>query len=202
MSQETLHLQSGRCLQKRRDAWVLQPDARTVLVTFDGDAVAMTDPDTNNTVNDRIGTAVKKKTAKSSSASTSKWHTYNDFVDTVSPQLDPVESLVWFHIFRRTDASTGMAKMALAALAERTGRSERTVIRAVDKLLRLGVLERVVRGSRQGGGSVYKLADRPSSVVAGKLTRRRGAIRPTRASAHDARDEKGRYSKDAMGVGS
>lgn len=208
MKAALLQLPDGRTLEERRGAWILQPDGITVAVGQAGDELRVTDPDTGELVyagplaTEPAGRTAGTRSAKASQASQSKWHTYNDFIDSVAPSLDPVEAMVWLHIFRRMDASTGLAKMALAALADRLGRSERTIIRAVDKLLSLGVLERVTRGSRQGGGSVYRLAASPSAAVAGKAARRPASRRPGRRSQHDSRDGQGRYSKPAMGVGS
>lgn len=208
MTGDSLELPGGRTLHKRRGAWILQPDGITVKVEQAGDELRVMDPDTDELVYagpvaaEAAPEAAHTKPVKASPGSQSKWHTYNDFIDGVAPSLDPVESLVWFHIFRRMDAATGLAQMALAALADRLGRSERTVIRAVDKLLRLGVLERVTRGSRQGGGSVYRVVARPSAAVAGKAVRRPPARRSGCRSKHDSRDGQGRYSKPAIGVGS
>ena len=207
MTQDRIYLPDGRTLHQRRGAWILQPDGVTVAVEHGDGGVTVTEPDTGELVYtgplaSKANGEAGRKPAQASLASKAKWHTYNDFVDNVAPSLDPVEALVWFQMFRRMDATTGLAKMALAALSDRLGRSERTIIRAVDRLLRLGVLERVTRGSRQGGGSVYRLAARPSVAAAGKAASRTAPRRLSHRPQHDSRDGQGRYSKRAIGVGS
>jgi DNA-binding MarR family transcriptional regulator len=106
-----------------------------------------------------------------------RWLTLNTFVDSVARHLEPHEVAVWLVVFRWTQDDT--AEIRLADIAGRIGKSTRTVKRAVDRLVDVGLLERLRRGTRQGGPSRYRLEPEPASAIP--------KLAPAAAPQHDAR---------------
>jgi hypothetical protein len=127
-----------------------------------------------------------------------RWHTLNTFVDAVARYLDVAEQAVWFAVFRLTQDDT--ADVSLQAIAGRVGKSTRTVQRAIDTLVDAGLLERLKRGTRQGGPSRYRLEPDPSAA----LPRLQANASPQgdtddtlkRTPKHQRRDEKGAFQRD------
>ncbi len=85
-----------------------------------------------------------------------RWQDLNAFVDGTMRHIDGTSAKVWFALFR--DArSNGIAKASNADLARRTGMSVRSVFNARRRLLGLGLIELVRRGSLATGASVYRV---------------------------------------------
>jgi len=140
-----------------------------------------------------------KPTGKSTSKSTggrSRWVTLNTFVDRVARHLDDHEVAVWFVVFRWTQDDH--AEIRMADIAGRLGKSTRAVQRAVDRLLEVGLLERLKRGTRQGGPSRYRLEPDPS-VALPRLATETGSQHDTRDTLkptpkHGRRDRRGAFT--------
>lgn len=125
-----------------------------------------------------------------------RWATLNTFVDRVARHLDDHEVAVWFVVFRWTQDDH--AEIRIADIAARLGKSTRATIRAVDRLLEVGLLERLKRGSRQGGPSRYRLDPDPAIAIP-KLTADTGSKSDTsdtlkRVPKHQRRDGRGTFT--------
>lgn len=97
------------------------------------------------------------------SADRKRWVTLNTFVDRVARHLDAHEVAVWLVVFRWTQDDH--AELRIADIAARLGKSCRAVQRAIDRLLDAGLLERMKRGTRQGGPSRYRLEPDPAVAL-------------------------------------
>jgi DNA-binding transcriptional ArsR family regulator len=125
-----------------------------------------------------------------------RWVTLNTFVDRVARHLEAHEIAVWFVVFRWTQDDH--AEIRIADIAGRVGKSDRSVQRAVDRLLEVGLLERLKRGTRQGGPSRYRLEPDPS-VALPKLSPGTGSQPDTcvtlkRTPKHQQRDRRGAFT--------
>ncbi len=110
--------------------------------------------------------AKPESTAKNRSPKTSdrsRWKTFNTFVDRVARYLDDAEQEAWYVLFRWTQDDT--AEIRLDDIAVKIGKSTRTVSRAVDRLIEVRLLDRLKRGTRQGGPSRYRLEPDPSVAL-------------------------------------
>lgn len=159
MIEQTIHLATGRSLQKRRGSWVLQPDGRTVEITVEGQNVTITDPDSGRVINDRLNQqqadplqAHSTKPTRSS-ADASRWATLNAFVDTAMADLSRAELAVWLVLYR--DVREGAARTGMDDIARRAGCHRGSVVRAVQSLQARGLIRLVRRGRKNGGTSVY-----------------------------------------------
>jgi DNA-binding MarR family transcriptional regulator len=70
-------------------------------------------------------------------------------------KLSRAEIAVWLILYR--DTKDGVARTAQSDLARRAGVNERTVRRAIKKLVRKGLLEVVRQGGLVQGMSVYRV---------------------------------------------
>jgi predicted transcriptional regulator len=146
-----------------------------------------------------VAPARVKPTGRSTSKSRGdrgRWVTLNTFVDRVARHLDDHEVAVWFVVFRWTQDDH--AEIRMADIAGRLGKSTRAVQRAVDRLLEVGLLERLKRGTRQGGPSRYRLEPDPS-VALPRLARDTGSQHDTRDTLkptpkHRRRDRRGAFT--------
>lgn len=120
--------------------------------------------------------------------------TLNTFVDAVGRYLQSSDREVWHVLFRFADGATNVAEVRLADIACRLGRHSRTVARSIDRLSDAGLVERIKRGTRQGGPSRYLIDPEPGRHAAalrksmdarcdGQESRRRGDGRPPKRSS-------------------
>jgi hypothetical protein len=79
----------------------------------------------------------------------------NAFADFTLAALDRNELAVWLLLFR--DARDGIARTSQRNLARRAGACERTVRRAVNRLVGRGLLDVVRRGRLLTGPSAYRV---------------------------------------------
>jgi hypothetical protein len=98
----------------------------------------------------------------SAQKSRTRFNTLNTFVDAVGRYLPPSDREVWHVLFRFADGATNIAEVRHADIAPRLGFHTRTVKRSIDRLIACGLLERLKRGTRQGGPSRYRLDPEPS----------------------------------------
>lgn len=80
----------------------------------------------------------------------------NWFVDSVLAELGPVDSTIWFVLYRDARID-GTATAAVSDLSRRSGFCEAAVRRALRRLRDRGLVRRLKRGSLSGGPSVYRL---------------------------------------------
>ena len=139
------------------------------------------------------------KAAASTSRSTGgrgRWLTFNTFVDRVARHLELHEQAVWMVIYRTVQDDT--AEIGVEDIATKINRSTRTVKRAVDRLVAVGLLERLRRGTKQSGPTRYRLEADPA-VALPRLTPATAAQRDTsdtlkRTPKHQKRDRRGAFS--------
>lgn len=91
--------------------------------------------------------------------------TFNTFVDAVGRYLPAADREVWHVLFRFADAATNVAEVRLADIAARLDCHTRTTSRSVDRLCATGLVERIKRGTRQGGPSRYRIDPEPARHV-------------------------------------
>jgi CRP-like cAMP-binding protein len=79
----------------------------------------------------------------------------NSFVDGMLRSLKRNELAVWLILYR--DTRDGVACTSQADIARRAGTSKRTVIRALGRLQKLGLVELLRRGTMHGLPSSYRV---------------------------------------------
>jgi len=139
------------------------------------------------------------KVAASTSKSTGgrgRWLTFNTFVDRVARHLELHEQAVWMVIYRTVQDDT--AEIGVEDIATKINRSTRTVKRAVDRLVAVGLLERLRRGTKQSGPTRYRLEADPA-VALPRLAPATDSQRDTsdtlkRTPKHQKRDRHGAFS--------
>jgi len=89
-----------------------------------------------------------------------RFATLNTFVDVGMANLKPTEQAVWFVLWRDTKPN-GLAASSQLHIARRIGRSDRTVRRAIDRLVTLGFLQVVRRGGIRQGPAYYRVFPLP-----------------------------------------
>lgn len=169
-------------------------------VTYQGDDAGgqLVDRDgrTIREVKPSPGKSSRRREDSTSRPDRRRWVTLNTFVDRVARHLDAHEVAVWLVLFRWTQDDH--AEIRLEDIAGRVGKSTRAVSRAVDRLLEVGLIERLKRGTRQGGPSRYRLEPDPAAALP-KLTDGRESqpdagdtLRP--APKHRKRDRRGAFT--------
>lgn len=86
----------------------------------------------------------------------------NAFADYGARLVDPTAQAVWWILWRETKPD-GLARISFGRLAECTGRSRRTAVRAVGRLAKAGLLTVVRRGNLREGPSTYRAHGVPKS---------------------------------------
>lgn len=120
-----------------------------------------------NTTNGQPAQRHRRRSSKSSrlparEKSRRRFVTMNSFVDYVGRYLHANDREVWHVLFRFADAETNTAEIRLEDIAVRLDRHPRTVSRSVDRLIRARLVERLKRGTRQGGPSRYLVDPDPT----------------------------------------
>jgi hypothetical protein len=95
----------------------------------------------------------KGKTGKRSAGE--RFRTLNNFVDFTLAELSRAEIAVWLILYR--DTRDGTARTGMADIARRAGCSRRQIVRAVQRLEKLGLLKVVHRGGFRRGASRYRV---------------------------------------------
>lgn len=156
-----------------------------------------------DTVREIVAQAAKVPAPAKAAASTSKstsgrgrWLTFNTFVDRVARHLELHEQAVWMVIYRVAQDDT--AEVGVEDIATKINRSTRTVKRAVDRLVEVGLLERLRRGTKQSGPTRYRLEADPA-VALPKLAPATVPQRDTgdtlkHPPKHQKRDRRGAFS--------
>lgn len=177
MSTGAILLADGRTLRptRRRTIFTLPPpDETTVRVEIENNLVRMFQPCPGGAQLEEAtiaaGEAETGRPARRSPTATSKavgqrWVTMNQFIDDIARHLDDTERATWHVLYRHADAATSTVEVGIATMAEKVGRSTRSVMRAIDQLVSYGLLERLHRGRRQTGPSRYRLATRPADSL-------------------------------------
>lgn len=96
---------------------------------------------------------------KPTSTSAGRWSEFNNFVDVALRDLGNTAAAVWFVLFR--DARGGVARCSQKWIAERIGKSTRTVHDAVKELIAAGLVDKVRQGYVGGGTNVYRVRALP-----------------------------------------
>lgn len=84
-----------------------------------------------------------------------RFATLNSFVDFCLAKLNRNEMAVWMILFR--DTRQGSVRTSQADLARRAGVCDRTVRRAIKRLLDMGLLQVLWQGGLGRGASVYRI---------------------------------------------
>lgn len=128
-----------------------------------------------------------------------RFATFNTFVDAVGRYLPASDREVWHVLFRFADAATNVAEVRLADIAARLNCHARTTSRSVDRLCRTGLVERIKRGTRQGGPSRYRIDPEPARHLdalrqAWEATQRPDDAGRPRASRTPSRAASGKFT--------
>jgi hypothetical protein len=83
----------------------------------------------------------------------------NAFVDVSMRKLNRGEIAVWLVLFR--DTRDGIAQTSQADIARRCGISDRTVRRAIERLVKHGLLTLAYQGGPNRGASKYRVLGTP-----------------------------------------
>jgi hypothetical protein len=84
-----------------------------------------------------------------------RFRTLNNFVDFSLGKLSRAQIAVWLILYRDTRDDT--ARTGMADIARRAGCSRRHIVRAVQRLEKLGLLKVVQRGGFRRGASHYRV---------------------------------------------
>ena len=76
-------------------------------------------------------------------------------VDQILKHISPGAGIVWLVLFR--NAYEGKARISVERIASFCSFGERQVVRHVNELVERGIVRRAVRGSKNGGPTVYEL---------------------------------------------
>lgn len=125
--------------------------------------------------------------------------TFNTFVDAVGRYLPASDREVWHVLFRFADAASNVAEVRLADIAARLACHTRTTSRSVDRLCAAGLVERIKRGTRQGGPSRYRIDPEPARHVdalrrAWEARQRPAGDRANRAARQPSRAASGKFT--------
>lgn len=215
MNWKAFSLPDGRLVrphERHRDIGMM--DGNRVAVTFNDGEVIVADENGRELYrgplpSDRGGRLRTSKVAAAASDGgsrgtvTERFATMNTFIDDVARYLEDTEKASWHVLYRHADAATSTAEVSIATVAEKVGRSERSVIRAIEHLTKCGLIERLHRGRRRTGPSRYRIATRPANQLervrelaeARSATRSPRVQRDTHVTLNGAnRDHYGRYS--------
>jgi DNA-binding Lrp family transcriptional regulator len=111
----------------------------------------------------------------------------NTVLDGILPTLDPYQQAVYVRLFRLTHGfQRDTCKISFETLAERSGMSKRQVIRAIEKLEAVGLVERTsgLRGKKSERGNVYRVPGPP--VAEGAMSAQQATSARQAMSAHEA----------------
>jgi hypothetical protein len=97
----------------------------------------------------------KGKPTGAKSKARERFAVLNAFVDFSLAGLSRAEIAVWLVLYR--DTREGTARTAMAGIARRAGCSDRQVVRAVQRLEALGLVQVVYRGGLRRGASRYRV---------------------------------------------
>lgn len=98
----------------------------------------------------------KRKPSRGGGAVRRRFALLNGFVDLELAKLGPVDVAVWLVLYRHGQRD-GATTAAVSDLSRRTGYCEAAVRRAIRRLRRCRLIDRVKRGTLAGGPSVYRL---------------------------------------------
>lgn len=98
----------------------------------------------------------KRKPGRGGGAVRRRFVLFNGFVDCELARLGPVDVAVWLVLYRHGQRD-GATTAAVSDLSRRTGYCEAAVRRAIRRLRRCRLIDRVKRGTLAGGPSVYRL---------------------------------------------
>lgn len=82
-----------------------------------------------------------------------RWKMLNTFIDTTASSLSKTDAMVWMVLFRDTQGK--VATTAQSYIASRLNISRRTVVRSLDRLKRLGLINIVSNGGLNGRMNKY-----------------------------------------------
>jgi DNA-binding transcriptional ArsR family regulator len=123
---------------------------------------------------------------RKSKAGRGRFGVLNQFVDQTIRRIDVAAVLVWIVLFRDTKPD-GLARASQKNIAERIGRSVRTVYEAVRQLERAGLVTVVRRGRLNGGVSVYRVRPLIRDGFQPAIRRNRNRQSVAKATAADCR---------------
>lgn len=87
-----------------------------------------------------------------------RWQVYNSFCDLNkrAEGLHPADVAVWFVLFRHADRQ-GIVSLSQTRMVTYTGLAQRSIQRALQRLVTKGMIERLKRGGPKSGLAVYKV---------------------------------------------
>jgi hypothetical protein len=107
---------------------------------------------------DPVGSNPNGEQARKPSGKGDRFNQHHAFVVATMRTLNRTEALVWNALWDFTDARTGLVALSHTALAELVGCHRRTAIRAVQSLMKKGLVKRTKKGSNLTNlSSVYQV---------------------------------------------
>lgn len=131
-----------------------------------------------------------KQTLKGAGGSGVRWQMLNAFVDETLKSLNGAQAKVWLVLYRDTKPD-GRVRASDADLGRRAGLAARSARRARVKLVELGLVKVVRRGSLLGGASVYRVCGLVVDTDGRSREDKSGLGLRTPVSAIPERDQKG-----------
>ncbi|MGI9460155.1 MAG: helix-turn-helix domain-containing protein [Pirellulales bacterium] len=95
-----------------------------------------------------------------------RWEMFNKFIDLTLNELTPAQRVVWLTMFRRADGKDNTLESSVRVIASQTGLTDKTVQRALVKLVKTGWLMYIFKSPSKGTPSRFRiLTKRAESVV-------------------------------------
>lgn len=110
--------------------------------------------------NPRAGKEAVEGKAEGRAVTGGRFRALNEFVDRAMRDLTRAEISVWLVLYR--DERNGAVRVSVNQIAERAGASSRSVIRALERLKKLGMVEPILRGGLNRGPSIYRIQPVPT----------------------------------------
>ena len=86
-----------------------------------------------------------------------RWEMFNKFIDLAPTELTPAQRVVWMTMFRRADGKDNTLESSIRVLASQTGLTDKTVQRALVKLVKTGWLMYVFKSPSKGTPSRFRM---------------------------------------------
>ena len=94
-----------------------------------------------------------------------RWEMFNKFIDLTLNELTPAQRMVWLTMFRRADGKDNTLESSVRVLASQTGLTDKTVQRALVKLVKTGWLMYIFKSPSKGTPSRFRILTKKAESV-------------------------------------
>jgi len=94
-----------------------------------------------------------------------RWEMFNKFIDLTLNELTPAQRVVWLTMFRRADGKDNTLESSVRVLASQTGLTDKTVQRALVKLVKTGWVMYIFKSPSKGTPSRFRILTKKAESV-------------------------------------